>query len=339
MTTTHLPLAVSIGEPAGIGPDIALLAWQARKALDLPCFYVRGDVALLEARAHRLGIKVPVTAIEPGEAHATFRSALPVVQTGAPITDTPGTPSSTSAATVIGAIDEGVRDVRDGRASAIVTLPIHKKALYDAGFDHPGHTEYLAELASRHWEIPRPRPVMMIAGPELMVVPVTIHIPIKDVPESLTTDLIVETAQIADQDLRARFGIQRPRIALCGLNPHAGEDGAMGREDIEIIAPAIERLKADGIDASGPHPADTLFHTVARKNYDCALGMYHDQVLVPAKTLAFDTGVNVTLGLPFVRTSPDHGTAFGLAGSGDAKPDSFAAALRMAAVLSDPSFL
>jgi len=339
MTASHLPLVVSIGEPAGIGPDIALLSWYARKALDLPCFYVRGDAGLLEARAKRLGIRVPVASAEPETAHETFRSALPVVQMGEEIPDAPGQPSVGSAATVVGAIDQGVLDIRDGRAAAIVTLPIHKKALYDAGFTHPGHTEYLAELAGSHWEMPAPHAVMMIAGPELMVVPVTIHIPYKDVPAALSEELIIETARITDKDLRDRFGISSPRLALCGLNPHAGEGGAMGREDLDVIAPAIEKLRNKGIDATGPHPADTLFHARARKNYDCALGMYHDQVLVPAKTLAFDESVNVTLGLPYVRTSPDHGTAFDLAGTGDAKPDSFAAALRMAAVLSDPSFL
>ena len=222
--------------------------------------------------------------------------------------------------------------MRTGRASAVVTNPIAKSALYKAGFEFPGHTEYLAALAERFAPGPH-RAVMMLAGPDLRTVPVTIHIPLAEVPKRLTTELIVATGRIVARDLARRFGIAAPRIAVCGLNPHAGEDGAIGREDIEVVPPAVAALRAEGIDAFGPLPADTLFHAAARARFDAALGMYHDQALIPIKTLAFDEGVNVTLGLPFVRTSPDHGTAFEIAGTGRARPDSLVAALRLAAVL------
>ncbi|GGB43084.1 4-hydroxythreonine-4-phosphate dehydrogenase [Roseibium aquae] len=336
MVQLPVPLAVTCGEPAGIGPDLILTAFQNRAELGLPPFYVRTDPAFLKSRAQRLGISEDVAAVTPEEARATFARALPVVPTGDPIADTPGTEDPMSAASVVGSIRACVIDVKEGHASAVVTNPINKAALYKAGFTYPGHTEYLGALGSELWACTPCRPVMMIAGPELMVIPVTIHIPLKDVPGTLTGDLIVETARIADRDLKTRFGITRPRLALCGLNPHAGENGALGREDEEIILPAIDRLLAEGIEASGPFPADTLFHPEARKAYDCALGMYHDQVLVPAKTIGFDDAVNVTLGLPFIRTSPDHGTAYPLAGTGKARVDSFAAALRLAAVLANP---
>jgi 4-hydroxythreonine-4-phosphate dehydrogenase len=216
----------------------------------------------------------------------------------------------------------------------VVTCPIAKKPLYDAGFGFPGHTEYLAHLASRH--IGRDvTPVMLLAGPDLRTVPVTIHIALADVPKVLTTELIIATARITAADLKSRFGIPRPRLAIAGLNPHAGEGGAMGLEDIAIVAPAVEMLKAEGIDAIGPLPADTMFHPRARASYDAALCMYHDQALIPAKTLAFDEAVNVTLGLPFIRTSPDHGTAFDIAGKGIARADSLIAALRLARRLAD----
>jgi 4-hydroxythreonine-4-phosphate dehydrogenase len=303
--------------------------------MSVPAFYVRTDPDLLRNRAARLGLDVPVEEVAPHEAAEVFSRALPVVRTGDPVTDMPGMPDASTAASVIGSIDACVDDVREGRAAAVVTNPIAKKTLYDAGFRHPGHTEYLGELAEQF--IPGPhRPVMLLAGPELMVVPVTVHIPLSAVPAALTADLILETARIVEQDFRKRFGLTRPRIAVAGLNPHAGEGASMGREDIDIIAPALEQLRAEGMDVSGPWPADTLFHPEARKSYDCVLGMYHDQVLIPVKTIAFDDTVNVTLGLPFVRTSPDHGTAFDIAGTGKARPQSLAAALRMAAVLAAP---
>lgn len=336
MVSLKKPLAVTCGEPAGIGPDITLMAWAERKSLALPAFYVRGDPGFLVRRAQRLGLDVPIQASTPEKASKHFSKALPVVPTGDPIADCPGEEQTGTAAAVIASIVDCVADVKVGLAAAVVTNPINKAALYAAGFRLPGHTEFLGALAAEHWPGRPSSPVMMIAGPELMVIPVTIHIALKDVPRALTTQLVVETARIATADLQQRFGIAEPRLAICGLNPHAGENGEMGTEDLAVIAPAIGQLVAEGIRATGPHPADTLFHPAARKTYDCVLGMYHDQVLVPAKTIGFDDSVNVTLGLPFVRTSPDHGTAYDIAGTGQARVDSFAAALRMAAVLAEP---
>jgi 4-hydroxythreonine-4-phosphate dehydrogenase len=230
---------------------------------------------------------------------------------------------------VVASIRQAVGDVASGRAGAVVTNPISKSVLYRAGFEHPGHTEFLAELAATGGK--RPQPVMMLWSPALAVVPVTIHLSLRDAIARLSSDLIVTTARIAVADLKARFGLARPRLAISGLNPHAGEDGTLGSEERTIIAPAIETLRDAGIDVRGPLPADTMFHDAARKTYDCALCMYHDQALIPIKTLAFDDAVNVTLGLPFIRTSPDHGTAFDIAGSGRANPSSLIAALRLAA--------
>lgn len=336
MGDTQKPLAVSMGEPAGIGPDLALLAWANRKPLKLPPFYVRGDEALFRKRAEKLGLSLPIDVTSPDQAAAAFSRALPIVQTGPALEDRPGEEQAGTAASVVSAIETGVQDVRDGHACALVTAPINKAALYNTGFSFPGHTEYLGAKAHEYWPDAPARPVMMIAGPELMVVPVTVHIPLKDVPGALTSELIVETAEITARDLKARFGYETPRLAICGLNPHAGENGALGTEDRDVIAPAVDQLRQRGIDATGPHPADTLFHAQARGDYDCVLGMYHDQVLVPAKTIGFDDSVNVTLGLPFVRTSPDHGTAYSLAGTGKVRIDSFAASLRMANVLAHP---
>ncbi len=324
-----LPLAVSMGEPAGIGPDVALMAWRDRAAHRLPPFYVIGDAAFMEARAARLGIGVPVVPCLPEEVRDTFAFGLPVLDIGEGIEDRPGEATPETGAVVIEAIRAGVDHIRSGRAGAIVTAPISKVVLAAAGFAHPGHTEFLGELA-RAFRVGPVRPVMMIWSEDLAVVPVTIHIPLAAVPERLTTNLIVETGAIVAHDLAAKFGIAHPRIAVCGLNPHAGEDGLIGREDIEIVAPAIAELNRLGITATGPHPADTLFHPAARKGYDAVLGMYHDQVLAPVKTIAFDEGVNVTLGLPFIRTSPDHGTAYSLAGTGQARPSSMIQAIALA---------
>src|SRR5690606_18826187 len=248
--------------------------------------------------------------------------------------DTAGRADVANAAGVIEAIDRGAADALAGVAAALVTCPIAKKPLYDAGFGFPGHTEYLAFLA-RQATGRDGMPVMMLTGPELRTIPVTIHIAIDDVPAALSTEGIVATARIAERDLRVRFGIDRPRLALCGLNPHAGEGGAMGSEDETVVAPAVAALRAEGIDASGPLPADTMFHARARAQFDVAICMYHDQALIPVKTLAFDETVNVTLGLPFIRTSPDHGTAFDIAGRGIARPDSLIAALKLARQLAD----
>jgi 4-hydroxythreonine-4-phosphate dehydrogenase len=322
-------LALTSGEPAGIGPDIALAAWLRRAELELPPFYLLGDRAWFTERARLLGLEVAFVDATPESAVAAFATALPVVATGATATARPGQPDDNSAAAALAAIRHGVDHVRSGRAAAIVTNPIAKSVLYRAGFRHPGHTEYLAELAADGGRTPQP--VMMLWSPALAVVPVTIHLSVREALDALSTELIVSTARIAAADLKARFGLAHPRLVLSGLNPHAGEDGSLGREDIEIVAPAVEALRNAGIDARGPLPADTMFHAAARRGYDCAICMYHDQALIPIKTIAFEDAVNVTLGLPFVRTSPDHGTAFDIAGTGRANPSSLAAALRLAA--------
>ena len=327
------PLALTIGEPAGIGPDIAIAAWQKRHELGIPPFYLIGDKVFLAARAQLLGADLPLADATPTDAVRRFADALPVLDVGHRITALPGKPDDSSAPAAIAAIRNAVADVASGRASAVVTNPIAKSVLYRAGFRHPGHTEFLAELAGNGG--PAPLPVMMLWSPELAVVPVTIHLPLRDAIAGLSSDLIVRTARIVATDLKARFGIARPRLAISGLNPHAGEDGALGTEDQTIIAPAIATLRAEGIDVRGPLPADTMFHAAARNTYDCAICMYHDQALIPIKTIAFDDGVNVTLGLPFIRTSPDHGTAFDIAGTGKANPASLIAALRLAARMAE----
>ena len=331
---TDAPLALSVGDPSGVGPEIAIAAWQAGDSGGVPPFYLIADPALIEARARLVGANVAIAETLPGQAAHHFSRALPVVPLYARHFDSPGEPNPANAAGTIEAIDRAVADCLAGRAAAIVTCPIAKKPLYDAGFGFPGHTEYLAHLASRHTGRDV-TPVMMLAGPDLRTVPVTIHIALAEVPKVLTTELIVATARITAADLQSRFGIARPKLAIAGLNPHAGEGGAMGLEDAAIVAPAVEMLKAEGIDAIGPLPADTMFHRRARASYDAALCMYHDQALIPAKTLAFDEAVNVTLGLPFIRTSPDHGTAFDIAGKGIARADSLIAALRLARRLAD----
>lgn len=326
-------LALTIGEPAGIGPDLTLSVWQQRRQLSLPPFYLLGDPEFIARRAELLGLDIPLASTEPADAADTFASALPVVPISCSITAQPGHPDASSAPAAIESIRRAVADVLHGAAAAIVTNPIAKSVLYEAGFTDPGHTEYLARLAQEMAGV-KAHPVMLLWSPALAVVPVTIHIPIKDVPGRLTTELLIKTGQIVARDFEARFGVKRPRLAFAGLNPHAGEDGALGDEDNAVVRPAVERLRAEGIDARGPLPADTMFHAAARATYDVALCMYHDQALIPIKTLAFDSAVNVTLGLPFVRTSPDHGTAFDIAGTGRANPSSLIAALRLAARLS-----
>ncbi len=326
------PLALTLGEPAGIGPDLTLAAWRQRNALGLPAFYLLGDAAWLARRARTLGLDVPIEVCSPEDAAAAFGRALPVVELGKPCTAEPGRPDANSGPVAIAAIDRAVADVLAGRAAALITNPIAKSVLYRAGFIDPGHTEYLARLSFESTGTPA-WPVMMLWSPEVAVVPVTIHMSLRNAVERLTRDLIFETGRVAARDLRERFGIAHPRLAVAGLNPHAGEDGTLGDEDAVIVAPAVERLREDGIDARGPLPADTMFHAAARATYDVALCMYHDQALIPIKTLAFDHGVNVTLGLPFVRTSPDHGTAFDIAGTGRASPSSLVEALKLAARL------
>jgi 4-hydroxythreonine-4-phosphate dehydrogenase len=328
-----LPLALTLGEPAGIGPDLALNVWRRRVELDVPAFYLIGDANFLESRARTLRLDVPLREVTPAEASAAFERALPVVPLDMAVTAQPGTPDGSSALAAIASIRRAVADVLAGHASAVVTNPIAKRVLYRAGFTEPGHTEFLARLATEATG-KAVTPVMLLWSAELAVAPVTIHLPLRDVFAKLSTDLIVETGRIVARDLNTRFGVKRPRIAVAGLNPHAGEDSTLGTEDRDIVAPAVARLKAEGIDAVGPLPADTMFHERARAGYDVALCMYHDQALIPVKTLAFDRAVNVTLGLPFVRTSPDHGTAFDIAGSGKADPSSLVAALALAARIS-----
>ena len=329
------PIALTSGEPAGIGPDITLKAWLLRKELNVPSFYLIGDRYLLERRAKVLGIDIEIVDASPEKSDRIFPEALSVVGCGVAATAEPGFPDASSAPLATSSIRQAVNDVAAGKASAVVTNPIAKSVLYRAGFKHPGHTEYLAELAAGGGPIPHP--VMMLWSPELAVVPATIHLSLRAAIETLSSDLIVQTGRIVAAELASRFGIIRPRIAISGLNPHAGEDGALGTEDQTIIAPAVATLRSEQIDVMGPLPADTMFHAAARQNYDCAICMYHDQALIPIKTLAFDSAVNVTLGLPFIRTSPDHGTAFDIAGSGKANPSSLIAALKLAARMAGTS--
>jgi 4-hydroxythreonine-4-phosphate dehydrogenase len=323
------PLALTSGEPAGIGPDITLAAWLHRKELKLPPFYLLGDRDFLDQRAKALGLDIKTAEVRSEDAVAAFADALPVVATGHRATAQPGRPDHTSADAAIASIRQAVEDAAAGRAGAVVTNPIAKNILYRAGFRHPGHTEFLAELAAIGGRAPQP--VMMLWSPALAVVPVTIHLSLREAISQLSSELIVTTTRILVADLKTRFGLVNPRLAVSGLNPHAGEDGSLGSEDQTIVAPAIEILRNEGINIRGPLPADTMFHDAARKTYDCAICMYHDQALIPVKTVAFDDAVNVTLGLPFIRTSPDHGTAFDIAGSGRANPSSLIAALRLAA--------
>ncbi|MFW5641337.1 MAG: 4-hydroxythreonine-4-phosphate dehydrogenase PdxA [Roseicyclus sp.] len=319
--SSQAPVALTLGEPAGIGPELAAMAW-AKLEGRLP-FFVLGDPAHLG----HLGVPVvPIAA--PAEAPRVLGRGLPVLAHPFPAPATPGRIDPANAPAVISAITRAVDLTLRGEAAALTTGPIHKKALIDgAGFAFAGHTEFLAHLAGIE------RVVMMLAGPGLRVVPTTIHIPLAEVPQTLDRALLSDTIRITDAALRREFGIEAPRIAVTGLNPHAGEGGAIGREEIEVIAPVLDALRAEGYGLTGPHSADTLFHAAARARYDAVVAMYHDQALIPLKTLAFDEGVNVTLGLPFVRTSPDHGTALDIAGTGRANPQSTIAALELAAEL------
>ena len=310
------PVALTCGDPSGVGPELAIAA---RLVLgeSLPVFWI-GDPRHLPADTFQ-------EIASSAEAAAVPAHLLPVLPHSFACRALPGQPAPENAAGVISVIERAVTLVQMGEASAICTAPIHKKALKDgAGFAFPGHTEFLAHLAGVD------RVVMMLASPLLRVVPVTIHIAIADVPGVLTEELLEETIRITDAGLRRDFGLTRPRLAVAGLNPHAGEGGEMGSEEITLITPVLQRLRSEGFDLRGPSSADTMFHPRARAGYDAAICMYHDQALIPIKTLDFDGGVNVTLGLPFVRTSPDHGTAYDIAGKGLARPDSLIAALRMA---------
>ncbi len=321
-------LALTMGEPAGIGGELTLMAWLTRRERAVPPFLVIDDPGRLRTLARRLGLEVPVAEIDTAaQAAARFDQALPVLPLTLPVAVEPGRPDPGNGRAVLAAIDRAVALTLAGSTSAVVTNPIHKGVLYKAGFRHPGHTEYLGALVGVA------TPVMMLEGAGLRVVPVTCHLSVRQALASLTSEMIIRWGRITAAALVRDFGIKAPRLAVAGLNPHAGENGAMGDEEVTIIAPAIAALRADGVAVSGPHSADTLFHAQARARYDAALCMLHDQALIPLKTLAFDSGVNITLGLPIVRTSPDHGTAFDLAGSGGADPASLIAALYTAARL------
>ncbi|MFN3077032.1 MAG: 4-hydroxythreonine-4-phosphate dehydrogenase PdxA [Alphaproteobacteria bacterium] len=321
------PLLLTMGEPAGIGGEIALKAW-ARRSEGVAPFCLIDDPTRLDVLSRRLGLSVPVRAVEaPEEGNLVFPQALPVLALPQPLLQPPepGRLDPRNGPAVVSAIELAVELVRAGRASAVVTNPIHKQVLYQSGFRYPGHTEFLAALAGG-----AARPVMMLACRELRVVPVTIHVSLRDAIATLTTDEIIACGRITAKALREDFGIRHPRLAVAALNPHAGEGGGMGREEMDLIAPAVRTLCDEGIVALGPLPADTLFHEAARAGYDAALCMYHDQALIPLKTIDFAGGINVTLGLPFVRTSPDHGTALDIAGTGRADSSSLMAALKVA---------
>ncbi len=323
-------LALTRGDPSGIGIEVALKAWIATRAeAAADPFFLVADLDHCRRVAAALGLAVPVEACEPGTARRAFPRALPVWPLDVTTRGVPGRPDAADAPGTIASMEHAVELVARGAASAVVTLPVSKAMLHQVGYPHPGQTEFMAELAERHYGV-RARAVMLLWSPTLAVVPATIHVPVAAVPALVTRELIDDTLLTIARDYAARFDIPRPRIAVTGLNPHAGEGGDIGREEIDVIAPALERLRAEGLAVTGPYPADTLFHAPSRARFDVIVTMFHDQALIPIKTVAFDTAVNVTLGLPFVRTSPDHGTAFDIAGRGIADPSSLLAALRLA---------
>ncbi len=327
------PIAVSMGEPAGIGPDLILQLYADREKHKLPPFIVVGNMAFLAARARRLGLNLNFAATSVEGANAAFPVSLPVLHIDGLVPDKPGETSPLSGKVVMESIARAVTETLGGACRAVVTGPIHKAALYTAGFKYPGHTEYLAALCANGG--PPIQPVMMMVHDELRAVPLTIHVPLRDVPGLISHKLIRDTALIVAHDLRTRFGIEQPRLALTGLNPHAGEAGTIGTEDRDVIVPAANELRHNGMLIDGPIAADSLFHLTSWRKYDAVIAMYHDQALIPIKTIAFDEAVNVTLGLPIVRTSPDHGTAFDIAGSGKGSVGSMLAALRLADRLTD----
>lgn len=318
------PIALSCGDPSGVGPEIAVKAWEALR--DSVPFVWIGDPSHLPP-----GTPISILS-DPGDAPEAAVTEFPVLPLEFPGPAIPGQPNLDHARQVVHAIERGVALVQSGKASALTTAPISKKVLIDgAGFEFPGHTEFLAALARVE------NVVMMLASSQLRVVPATIHIPLAQVPMALTKELLSQTIQITYAGLQTYFGIDEPRVAIAGLNPHAGEGGALGEEETTLIAPLIEELRRQGLNLTGPHSADTLFHPPARANYDAVVAMYHDQALIPIKTIDFDNGVNVTLGLPFIRTSPDHGTAFDIAGKGLANPASLIAALKLADQMDEAS--
>ena len=323
------PIAVSLGDPAGVGPELIAQCWAMRREAEIAPFVVAGGAAVLAAAARLRGIDVPIARIaQPDEATRVFAEALPVIDLPGVehVAYAPGQPSRAGATLALASLTASTQWTVDGATSAIVTGPIAKARLAEVGFDHPGQTEFVAAACG----VAPQDAVMMLAGPSLRTVPLTVHVALADVPARLTTALIIARARIVAHALARDFGIPHPRIAVAALNPHAGEEGRMGNEEARIIVPAIATLRAEGIDASGPCPADALFAARMRPTYDVVLCMYHDQALIPLKTLDFDEGVNVTLGLPIIRTSPDHGTAFGIAGQRQADHGAMMAALRMA---------
>lgn len=317
------PLAVALGDPAGVGPEIVAKAWQMRAEFGLSAFFAVGNRSSIE-----LVWDGPLVSIDgPMQAQEAFDDALPLIEVPDADTVVPGQPDLGGARCALDSLEAAVGLTRSGVASALVTAPVSKGQLYAIGFTHPGQTEFVAERCGVAYD----RTAMMLVGPTLRTVPVTLHMPLIDAARELNSDLIVKRAQTVVRGLQRDFGIEHPRLAVAGFNPHAGEGGALGREEIDIIQPAIDLLRAEGIDVVGPLPADSMFHARARADYDAAICMYHDQALIPLKALYFDEGVNMTLGLPIVRTAPDHGTAFGIAGKGIARPDAMIAAIRLAA--------
>jgi 4-hydroxythreonine-4-phosphate dehydrogenase len=324
------PIALTMGEPAGIAPDITLKAWLSLREGQAFCFFVIADAEFLRERVKLLDLAVEIAPIEtPAEATALFGRALPVLDMPLLRRPRPGEIITETSGAVIGSIESGVRQALAGEASALVTNPIHKKTLYGQGFKHTGHTDFIAWLIQSRGL--KAEPVMMLAAPGIRTVPLTVHIPLKQVAQVLSIDMILRQTRVADHDLKHYFGIASPRIAITGLNPHAGEGGALGGEEQTVIGPAVEMLQREGLNVEGPLPADSVFHEEARARFDIVICMFHDQALIPVKTLGFHEGVNATLGLPIVRTSPDHGTALSLAGTGAANPTSLISAIKLAA--------
>ena len=327
--TARAPIALSMGDPAGIGPEITILAYEALRSSGRP-FYIRANLSVLQNAAKGLGRPDGLfkEIANPSEASTVWADHLPVIPLAMPYDPAPGEGDARGAEAVIESIRACVRDVQRGPAGAIVTNPIHKHILMSAGFQFPGHTEFLADLTKT--DDGAPLPVMMLAGPELRVALATIHLPLRQAVDAISVESLLKIGRIVASAMKTDFGIANPRIAVAGLNPHAGENGALGAEDGDVIAPAIAALQKEGIEARGPVPGDTMFHPEARETYDAAIAMYHDQGLIPVKTLSFHDAVNVTLGLPIVRASPDHGVAFDIAGRGVARADSLIAAIKLA---------
>ncbi len=325
------PLALTMGDPAGVGLQIAIEAWRQRESLNAP-FVLIAPPAQVEATVREMNAVCETVVVEnPMDCVARFSQHLPIVSIGGDVVHS-GVPTQDAAPTIISSIEQSVSLCRDGRCSAAVTNPINKSLLYASGFQFPGHTEFLADLACRYYELAEPpRPVMMLVGGGLRVALATIHAPLRQVPDLLSEDLIIDICKIVHSDLQTRFGIKDPRLALAGLNPHAGEDGALGQEELTVINPAAKRLRDMGLHVSDARPGDTVFHEMLSGGHDVVIAMYHDQGLAPLKTLAMWDGVNTTLGLPFIRTSPDHGTAYDAARQFSARPDSLIAALNLAA--------